>query len=342
MLKLADGVAHPDATLAQYVVTEQLARCFDTALDFIHAAVDSGSSKATYLHGSFGSGKSHFMAVLHLLLKGDARALNRPELAPVVAKHRPWLGKRRLLLVPYHMLGAGSLEERVFEDYCRLVERLHPEAKLPTLFDSDALIADAERLRQKIGDPAFFGMLGADAGDKAWGALGGGWDAQRYGAALAAKPGDPARQALATALVDRVFPGSARDLGTVRFDQGLELVSQHAQGLGYDGVVLFLDELILWLASKAATPGFLGAEIDKIVNLVEAQRMDRPIPIVSFIARQRDLRELIGRDSTGAQQLAIEDKLSHHQGRFQMIELSTTDLPEIASRRLLQPRDAAG
>ena len=35
VLKLTEGVAHPDATLRPYVVTEQLARCFDSALDFI-------------------------------------------------------------------------------------------------------------------------------------------------------------------------------------------------------------------------------------------------------------------------------------------------------------------
>ena len=69
VLKLSEGVENPKATLHDYVVTEQLARCFDTALDFIRSAVDSASSKAAYLHGSFGSGKSHFMAVLHLLLQ---------------------------------------------------------------------------------------------------------------------------------------------------------------------------------------------------------------------------------------------------------------------------------
>jgi predicted ATPase len=33
------------------------------------SAVEAANSKACYLHGSFGSGKSHFMAVLHLLLQ---------------------------------------------------------------------------------------------------------------------------------------------------------------------------------------------------------------------------------------------------------------------------------
>ena len=51
---------------------------------------------------------------------------------------------------------------------------------------------------------------------------------------------------------------SARDLaatgseGFVSLDEGLSIMSKHAQALGYDAVVLFLDELILWLASHAA------------------------------------------------------------------------------------------
>ena len=69
VLRLAEGVTNPAETLRTYVVTPQLADAFDRALDLIKGALAAGSSKAAYLHGSFGSGKSHFMAVLHLLLQ---------------------------------------------------------------------------------------------------------------------------------------------------------------------------------------------------------------------------------------------------------------------------------
>ena len=65
VLKLTEGVNQAEATLRHYVVTPQLARAFDESLGFIQKAVESGQSKAAYLHGSFGAGKSHFMAVLH-------------------------------------------------------------------------------------------------------------------------------------------------------------------------------------------------------------------------------------------------------------------------------------
>jgi chromosomal replication initiation ATPase DnaA len=72
VLNLSKGVTEPDKTLEQYVVTPQLVACFEDALGFIKSAVEAVSSKACYLHGSFGAGKSHFMAVLHLLLEHNA------------------------------------------------------------------------------------------------------------------------------------------------------------------------------------------------------------------------------------------------------------------------------
>ncbi|MFP4279361.1 MAG: hypothetical protein ACLFQI_05105 [Halochromatium sp.] len=53
------------------------------------------------LHGSFGTGKSHFMAVLNLLVQGNAQARAIPELAPSVARHSDWMQRRNILLVPY-------------------------------------------------------------------------------------------------------------------------------------------------------------------------------------------------------------------------------------------------
>ncbi len=358
VLKLTDGVSGAAArqTLADYVITPALATRFEEALGLIKATLGLSEApdgslhqgphqkgRAVYLHGSFGSGKSHFMAVLHRLLTRDADAMSRPELSAVVAKHGDWLGKRKFLLVPYHMLGASSLEERVFDGYCRVIGREHPEAKLPALFDTDGVIADANAMRVRLGDEAFLKLLGDDSQDSGWGDYdqAAGWTIEAYEAAADSPPLSEARQKLATALIERVFPSQTGRRGTIEFAEGLQLMSQHAKGLGYDAIVLFLDELILWLASRASTPGFIEEQADKLVNLVESDRMERPIPLIGFIARQRDLRSLIQRGMPGAQQLDIDDKLSHHEGRFTEIKLETTDLPEIAAKRLLRPVDEA-
>ena len=68
VLQLSRGVTEPEQTLRDYVVTPQLVDAFANALGFIQQAVQSGGSKAAYLHGSFGSGKSHLLKVLAYLL----------------------------------------------------------------------------------------------------------------------------------------------------------------------------------------------------------------------------------------------------------------------------------
>jgi len=46
VLNLSKGVTEPEKTLHQYVVTPQLADCFEDALGFIRSAVDAANSKA--------------------------------------------------------------------------------------------------------------------------------------------------------------------------------------------------------------------------------------------------------------------------------------------------------
>ena len=351
VLRLAEGVAQPAETLRTYVVTPQLADAFDRALDLIQGALASGSSKAAYLHGSFGSGKSHFMAVLHLLLQQHAEARAAEGLEGVVTKHGDWLAGRRFLLAPYHMIGKPSLEAAVLGGYAARVAELHPDAPTPGVYRSAGLFDDARRLREEIGDETFFARVNEAAASTAgaaagWGDLSARWDAASFEAALDAPAGAEERSRLVAALVDSFFRGYrdvARGSGEafVPLDEGLAVIARHARDLGYDALVLFLDELILWLATHAADLRFLNEEGPKVSKLVEAETAGRAIPIVSFVARQRDLRELVGEQVTGALQLGFADVLQWWEARFERITLEDRNLPEIAARRLLRPRNEA-
>ena len=77
------------------------------------------------------------------------------------------------------------------------------------------------------------------------------------------------------------------------------------------------------------------------MKLVEAQNVDRPIPLVSFVARQRDLRKLIGDTVPGAQKVNFDDSVDWSEGRFGVIKLEDRNLPMIANRRVLKPKSAA-
>ncbi len=353
VLNLASGLA-PEAvgqTLKDYVVTPQLARCFDDALSFIKATVASrqNRNKGAYLHGSFGCGKSHFMAVLNLLVQGNSQARGMPELAPAVARHSDWMQRRNILLVPYHMIGAASIESGVLGGYARFIRRLHPQAPVPGFYMSDRLFADARAQRGHMGDETFFAALNATATGtetaEGWGDLATGWDAASFDAVVAGQGSDADRVDLVSALVGTLFKSFA-DLantesgGYIEFDEGLRVMTAHAKALGYDAVILFLDELILWLASRLSDRAFINGEIQKVVKLVETG-MPRELPLVSFIARQRDLREFVGDQYSGVEQEILSDSLKYWEGRFHTITLEDRNLPVIAERRLLAPVDAA-
>ena len=114
VLNLSNSVNEPQKTLERYVVTPQLVECFNDSLSLIKTAMEANSSKAAYLHGSFGSGKSHFMAVLHLMLQHNPDVRTVRELQPVCEKHK-WVEGKKFLLVPYHMINAKNMETAIFK-----------------------------------------------------------------------------------------------------------------------------------------------------------------------------------------------------------------------------------
>ncbi|WP_433151966.1 phage resistance protein [Actinomadura nitritigenes] len=344
VLKLTAGIADHH-TVTEYVVTPQLAESFDRALGIVQSAVETGTSHAAYIDGSFGSGKSHFMAMLHALVKHDPDARSKELLRPVVDKHDDWLTGRKILLVPYHLSGSATLASAVLGDYVKHVAELHPDASPAPVYRDDLLLENAKRLRASMGDEAFLAGLPSKQDDK-WGTATG-WTVSTLDTALDAPHGDPQRQNLVADLL-ATHLGAYRQAvagdadAFVPLDEGLAIISRHAKEvLGYDALILLLDELVLWLNTHLAKPDFVAEQASMVAKLVEAADWRRPAPIISFVPRQRDLRELVGRDVAGAQQTSLFDTLKHWDGRFDFIKLADANLPEIVRQRLLKPKDQA-
>jgi len=343
VLRLHEGVSAAERTLADYVVTDSIAASFGDVLALVKSAVEGRTSKGAFVHGSFGAGKSHFMAVLHLLLTGNMTARAMPGLQQVVATNTALLGKR-FLAVDYHLLGKDSFEGALFAGYLAEVERRHPDVRPPVLHRSDALFADAQHMRATMGDEAFFAALGGAGagGDSGWGDLDEGWDAASFEAAIAEPVGGDARTRLMQDLMSTFFAGYGKSGEWLEISEGLQVMTQHTKELGYDGLVLFLDELVLWLGQHLSDSLFIQNETAKVAKLVETEMASPPVPIISFVARQRDLKDFLGTGSNvGAEQVAIGESFRYWEDRFDRIELRAGDLPKIVHQRLLLPKDAA-
>ena len=340
VLSLARGVGEK-STITDYVVTEQLAQNFDRALGLVKSAVETNASRAAYLDGSFGSGKSHFMAILHAILRGDPDARGKKGLADVVAKHDPWLRGRRFLLVPYHLPDSQSLDAAILGGYVAHVTTLEPGKPLPAVYRDDELLEDAREQRERQGDDAFIAQLPAQDAD--WGAPD--WDAAALDKAFSEPPHGPERRRLVGDLLTGPFKRYARAVrgdqeSYISLDEGLSVISKHAKDvLGYDAIVLLLDELVLWLAGYIGDSKKISIEAQKVSKLIESAEYERPAPIISFVPRQRDLRDLVRKDAYGAETTSLFDTLKYWDGRFDSIRLDDRNIPAIVHERLLKPKD---
>ncbi|AXB42695.1 PglY protein [Amycolatopsis albispora] len=356
-IDLTKGFVETDARVAEYVVTDQLQQAFGKALSIVRAAVRDGASHAAYLHGSFGSGKSHFLTVLHAVLNNDPVARAKAGLQPVIAEHDEWLRGKKFLMVPYHLVGATDIDSAILGGYVSTVRRLHPKKGTPAVYRADAMLHNARGQREFLGDDARFAeWLGSEAPataddvlddvddlDVIEGTTVRTWTSAKLDHAFSAPAGDPVREALVSALLSG--PMSAYSRGAtgdaeafLPLEDGLSVISRHARGLGYDGLVLFLDELILWLQAHMADQEFVNTQVSKLVKLIESGNADRALPIVSFISRQRDLSKLVGEDVTGADVKNLEAQVQYLAERFDIVSLEDRNLPAIIKERVLKPK----
>lgn len=353
VVQLANGVAHPEKVLHRYAVTPELQLAYRAALAHAKAALDSGLSNATYIDGTFGSGKSQFMAILSLILGGREEPWGHPKLQPILPDHG-WVREKKLLRLHYHFVGAGSVEGRIFRGYMEQVEALHPGAKLPALLQTDAIFANASELRRVMGDRAFFGALNGSQDEQVEEEQGEGelagwgdavaevkWDADRFAEACADR-NDALRSELFSALTETLLPAVRETSGDfVDIDTGLTRIATHASGLGYDGVLLMLDELILWMAGRATNQEWLRSEMQKVAKLVETEKADRDVPIISFVARQRSIDHMVDGLLEGSGFQLVRDAGQYWESRFSSVKLPGRNLPAIVEVRVVCPKNDA-
>jgi hypothetical protein len=142
--------------IRDYVVTDKVAAEMERLVDRIIAScVRHEAGQGHYLHGSFGSGKSHFMAILGLILENKAAVWTKehPTIRRIKARHEAWLNRHKILVVPIYMLGQNKLQTACYNAANARLERLgYPPCEFS---DAGKVIANFQADAARFGDVVY-------------------------------------------------------------------------------------------------------------------------------------------------------------------------------------------
>lgn len=319
-LQVEDDEARDRKLVTDYVFTPTVEKELPQIFDALRHVFERGEEMGRFIHGSFGSGKSHFMALMGMLLRNRDVAWEKD--AKVIAQlrsHREWIAGANLLVVRLHMLTADEeqFDRMVYEATNRALELLD---KPPFEFiHVEGVLDEMRREAEQYGD-AF-------------------WEQLRKAGVLSSKgafemmaEGEPRdREDLARAFLEH----KGRDTRSAGLDpnwgEGLQRLATHVKSHGFGGVVFLIDELMLWLGEKTE-PEFKKA-INQLNTMVDHTTGRRAVPLFVFVARQRKLREFF---PDWASDDVLEEHLAHHSERFEQTTLQDVELRHICRQRVLK------
>lgn len=307
----------------EYVLTPAVRDELPRIFDGMRRVFQRGEELGRFIHGSFGSGKSHFMSFLGLLLEDDSIAWKKsdPLIAALDKNHREWIRDAHFLVVRLHMLTAGHTDtgyDRAVYEACNVTLRCHGKQPFEFL-DVQGVLDEAVREAEQYGD-VFWSQL-----ERA------GIVASKEDFEAMARGNVEDREDLARAYLS--FKG--RDPASAGIDpnwaEGLQRLTRHVKAQGFGGLVLLVDELLLWLSEKTG-PEFKRA-INQLNVLVDHTDGRRALPLFVFVARQRNIREFF---PDMVQEDGLHQHLDHHAKRFELTTLQDVELRHICRERVLR------
>ena len=319
-----------------YVITPAVQAELPKILDDMRQVHDRGEEYGRFIHGSFGSGKSHFMTMLALLLENVPAAWGK--FRPILTEHRTalqahgreaadheaWLPGANLLVVRIHMLSVRGrttgLDRAVYDAFNEALKR---RGKAPFEFlNVDAVFDQVRREAEEYGDVVWKRL-------QQGGIVGGREDFEGL-----AKGSARARERFARAWLTYKGQDAAQAGIDPRWSEGLKRMGAHAKAQGFGGIVLMIDEFLLWLAEKTGQE--FVREINDLNVIVDHNTGQRPAPIFVFVARQRNLQEFF---PDLVDESKIHEHIDHHAKRFELTKLQDVELRHIVRGRVLRPRD---
>ncbi len=310
--------------IRDYVLTERMAAEMARLVDRIVASCDRHEAgEGHYLHGSFGSGKSHFMAILGLILRGHPAiwTTDHPAIQAVAAEHRDTLTARPILVVPVYMLGQSGFQSACYNAAnAQLMRMGYPPCEFS---DADKVIASLRADADRYGEVVYTRFEGST-----------GLARRRFDHMAAGSQEE--RDELAAEIL--TYGGAGRAERTAlypdKFSDGMAALSRHAKDQGFAGIVFLVDELILYLTGKSGRA--YQEEFNDLVALADNSALDRAVPLWVIVAKQRNIAETVPDDSSQQQ---VFEALEHHKDRFpETTELADTELAPIVQERVLRVR----
>lgn len=319
-----------------YVVTPAVEKELPRILDDMKQVFDRGEEYGRFIHGSFGSGKSHFMTMLSLLVEGatpvwkkfrpllnahrDVKASHGAE----ASDHEAWLTKAGLLVVRIHMLSvrgkSTGFDRAVYEGFNAALKRRNKQTF--EFLNVDAIFDEVRREAKEYGDIVWKRLEAAHI-------VGGREDFEAI-----ASGSIQAKERFARTWLEYKGRDSADAGVDPRWSEGLVRMAQHAKTQGFGGIVLMIDEFLLWLAEKSGQE--FVAEINNLNVIVDHNTGQRPAPIFVFVARQRNLQEFF---PDLVDESKIHEHLDHHAKRFEVTKLQDVELRHIVRGRVLRPKN---
>jgi Family of unknown function (DUF6079) len=321
-----------------YVITPAVEKELPRILEDMKQVFDRGEEYGRFIHGSFGSGKSHFMTMLSMLLEGtqpawkkfrpllNAHRDNKQSKGGDAPDHEAWLAKAGLLVVRIHMLSVRGkntgFDRAVYEGFNAALKR---RGKAPFEFlNVDSIFDEVRREAKEYGD-IVWKRLEAES------IVGGREDFE----AIATGSAQARERFVRTWLKYKGRDPSDAGIDP-RWSEGLARMAGHAKNQGFGGIVLMIDEFLLWLAEKSGQE--FVAEINSLNVIVDHNTGQRPAPIFVFVARQRNLQEFF---PDLVDESKIHEHLDHHAKRFEVTKLQDVELRHIVRGRVLRPRNPA-
>ncbi len=327
VIQIDEGEHSPQRLVDSYVLTPGVQDDLRAVLTRMKAELKQGKGVGWFIHGSFGSGKSHFMGYLSYLLENSDVAWQKdhPFVGELRSQFRPWVAERELLVVRVNLMSAARQSDRFDRLVYEAVNRELDKRGKPLFefIDVDGVLQQAQREGQRYGEAFWKGMESVGVPD-----------AQEVLEHLLGSQDIKPREKFALAYLE--YKGMSAEQAGINpaWAEGLRRLATHLKQQGFDGLVLMLDEMLLWLSGKDDHD--FKAAINQLNVMVDFSGGPRDIPLAVLMARQRRFSDFFPDMSDNEE---LHEHLDHHRERFELITLEDVELRHIVRERVLKVKD---